>query len=50
MSKDSPVLAGCDHIGFTVPDIEVATRLLVDVIGCTVKPLETSRELDHLHL
>jgi glyoxylase I family protein len=30
-----PGLAGCDHIGFTVPDIEAATRFFVDVIGCT---------------
>jgi len=29
-----PGLAGTDHIGFTVPDIEAATRFFVDVIGC----------------
>lgn len=29
-----PGLAGTDHIGFTVPDIEEATRFFVDVIGC----------------
>lgn len=29
-----PGLAGMEHIGFTVPDIEVATRFFVDVIGC----------------
>jgi catechol 2,3-dioxygenase-like lactoylglutathione lyase family enzyme len=29
-----PGLRGTDHIGFTVPDIEQATRFFVDVIGC----------------
>lgn len=29
-----PGLRGTDHIGFTVPDIEAATRFFVDVIGC----------------
>jgi catechol 2,3-dioxygenase-like lactoylglutathione lyase family enzyme len=29
-----PGLRGTDHIGFTVPDIEEATRFFVDVIGC----------------
>lgn len=31
-----PGLRGADHIGFTVPDIEQATRFFVDVIGCTL--------------
>lgn len=31
-----PGLAGSDHVGFTVPDVEEATRFFVDVIGCTV--------------
>lgn len=31
-----PGLAGTDHIGFTVPDMEEATRFFVDVIGCTL--------------
>ena len=31
-----PGLAGTDHVGFTVPDIEAATRFFVDVIGCTL--------------
>ena len=31
-----PGLKGTDHIGFTVPDIEEATRFFVDVIGCTL--------------
>ena len=36
MSKPSPLTAvRCvDHIGFTVPDLEVAHAFLVDVIGC----------------
>lgn len=29
-----PGLCGVEHIGFTVPDIEAATRFFVDVIGC----------------
>lgn len=29
-----PGLAGTDHIGFTVPDLEQAERFFVDVIGC----------------
>lgn len=29
-----PGLRGCEHIGFTVPDLEEATRFFVDVIGC----------------
>lgn len=29
-----PGLERLDHIGFTVPDLEEATRWLVDVIGC----------------
>jgi glyoxylase I family protein len=31
-----PGLAGADHVGFTVPDIEAATRFFVDVIGCSL--------------
>ncbi len=29
-----PGLRGAEHIGFTVPDLEQATRFLVDVLGC----------------
>ena len=29
-----PGLRGVEHIGFTVPDIEQATKFFVDVIGC----------------
>ncbi|HRN61276.1 MAG TPA: VOC family protein [Gammaproteobacteria bacterium] len=30
-----PGLRGVEHIGFTVPDLDAATRFFVDVIGCT---------------
>jgi len=36
VSGGLPGLAGTDHVGFTVPDIEAATRFFVDVIGCTL--------------
>ncbi len=29
-----PGLRGTDHIGFTVPDLEEATRFFVEVLGC----------------
>ena len=29
-----PGLRGAEHVGFTVPDLEQATRFFVDVIGC----------------
>lgn len=29
-----PGLQGTEHIGFTVPDLEQATKFFVDVIGC----------------
>ncbi|GGP00492.1 VOC family protein [Wenjunlia tyrosinilytica] len=29
-----PGLAGVDHVGFTVPDLEQARAFLVDVLGC----------------
>ncbi|WP_127129401.1 VOC family protein [Georgenia sp. SYP-B2076] len=29
-----PGLVGTEHIGFTVPDLEEATRFFVDVVGC----------------
>ena len=34
MSQNKPVFRGVEHVGFTVPDIEEATRFLVDVMGC----------------
>ena len=33
-SGSLPGLSGLDHVGLTVPDLEEATRFLVDVIGC----------------
>lgn len=33
-SDGLPGLRGVEHIGFTVPDLEVATRFFVEVIGC----------------
>lgn len=36
MPNGLPGLAGTDHVGFTVPDIEAATTFFVDVIGCQV--------------
>jgi catechol 2,3-dioxygenase-like lactoylglutathione lyase family enzyme len=36
MSGGLPGLAGTDHVGFTVPDMEAATRFFVDVIGCSL--------------
>ncbi|MCL6284171.1 VOC family protein [Ruegeria sp. 2012CJ41-6] len=32
--KGMPGLRGVEHIGFTVPDLEEATRFFVDVLGC----------------
>jgi len=34
MSGGLPGLAGVDHIGFTVPDLDEAREFLVDVLGC----------------
>jgi catechol 2,3-dioxygenase-like lactoylglutathione lyase family enzyme len=33
-NRGLPGLSRVDHIGFTVPDLEEATRFLVDVLGC----------------
>ena len=30
-----PTLRGMEHVGFTVPDLEEASRFLIDIIGCT---------------
>lgn len=34
MTKGIPGLAGVEHVGFTVPDLEEAHRFFVEVIGC----------------
>jgi len=36
MTSGLPGLAGMDHLGFTVPDIEAVTRFFVDVMGCSL--------------
>jgi len=36
MKQTMPGLRGVEHIGFTVPDVEEATRFFVDVLGCEV--------------
>lgn len=33
MAQGMPGMRGIDHLGFTVPDLEVAERFLVDVLG-----------------
>lgn len=33
-ARGLPGLVGTEHIGFTVPDLDEATRFFVDVIGC----------------
>jgi catechol 2,3-dioxygenase-like lactoylglutathione lyase family enzyme len=34
LTRGLPGLRGLDHVGFTVPDLDAATRFFVDVIGC----------------
>jgi glyoxylase I family protein len=34
MNMGIPGIRGTDHVGFTVPDIEAATKFFVEVIGC----------------
>lgn len=34
LKRGIPGLRGMEHVGFTVPDLEEATRFFVDVIGC----------------
>jgi catechol 2,3-dioxygenase-like lactoylglutathione lyase family enzyme len=34
VQRGLPGLRGVEHVGFTVPDLEQATRFFVDVIGC----------------
>jgi glyoxylase I family protein len=49
-----PGLSRVDHIGFTVPDLEQATRFLVDVIGCeymyTLGPFQDGGDWMSRHL
>lgn len=54
MSGGLPGLAGTDHVGFTVPDVEAATRFFVDVIGCTlvfeIGPFQSADDWMQVHL
>lgn len=34
MTPGIPGLRGTEHIGFTVPDLDIAERFFVDIIGC----------------
>jgi glyoxylase I family protein len=49
-----PGLSRVDHVGFTVPDLEEATRFLVDVIGCeymyTLGPFQDDGDWMSRHL
>jgi len=52
--KGIPGLRGTEHIGFTVPDLEQATRFFVDVIGCEfifeLGPFEAKDDWMETHL
>ncbi len=54
MSAGLPGLAGTDHVGFTVPDLEAATRFFVDVIGCSpvyeIGPFQSDDDWMQVHL
>jgi catechol 2,3-dioxygenase-like lactoylglutathione lyase family enzyme len=49
-----PGLAGTDHVGFTVPDLEAATRFFVEVIGCVqvfeIGPFQSDDDWMQVHL
>jgi catechol 2,3-dioxygenase-like lactoylglutathione lyase family enzyme len=49
-----PGLRGMEHIGFTVPDLEQATRFFVDVLGCEVfydlGPFQSDQDWMQVHL
>jgi glyoxylase I family protein len=51
-----PGLAGTDHVGFTVPNLDAAERFFVDVIGCervySLGPFSAEDDwmLEHLNL
>lgn len=54
MSRGLPGLSGVDHFGFTVPDLDEATRFLIDVLGCeymyTLGPFQDSGDWMRRHL
>lgn len=49
-----PGLAGTEHVGFTVPDLDEAERFFVDVIGCekiySLGPYESDADWMERHL
>lgn len=53
-AKGLPGLRRLDHVGFTVPDLEEATRFLVDVLGCeymyTLGPFQDTGDWMKVHL
>jgi catechol 2,3-dioxygenase-like lactoylglutathione lyase family enzyme len=54
VNTELPGLAGTDHVGFTVPDLEAATRFFVDVIGCVqvfeIGPFQSDDDWMQVHL
>lgn len=54
MAAGVPGLTGVDHIGITVPDLEEASRFLLDVLGCeymyTLGPYEHDDDWMREHL
>jgi catechol 2,3-dioxygenase-like lactoylglutathione lyase family enzyme len=54
MTVGLPGLKGTDHVGFTVPDIEAATRFFVEVIGCSlayeIGPFQSDDDWMQVHL
>jgi catechol 2,3-dioxygenase-like lactoylglutathione lyase family enzyme len=54
VSTGLPGLAGTDDVGFTVPDLEAATRFFVEVIGCAqvfeIGPFQSDDDWMQVHL
>jgi catechol 2,3-dioxygenase-like lactoylglutathione lyase family enzyme len=54
VNRGLPGLAGTDHVGFTVPGLEAATRFFVDVIGCVqvfeIGPFQSDDDWMQVHL
>lgn len=46
MSNSIPGLRGMDHVGITVPDIELAGRFLIDVLGAELVYTLGSKQAD----
>lgn len=49
-----PGLAGAEHVGFTVPDVDAAVRFFIEVIGCTkayeIGPFQSDDDWMHRQL